>query len=161
MNPYIHLFRSPNRCYVYDVNKDSAFTVSDSLYAYLEEKNELPDNTESISELGQSDRDTLRSLLDAGYLSDHRVERIEHYHTSDLEFQLQNRVNELVLQVTQACNLVCSYCPFANKTDNAYQRNHSSKKMNWETAKSALICLQTIPRKWMMSVSVFTAENPS
>lgn len=47
-------------------------------------------------------------------------------------------MNELVLQVTQACNLVCSYCPFANITDNAYQRNHSSKKMNWETAKKCI-----------------------
>ena len=138
MNPYIHLFRSPNRCYVYDVNKDSVLTVSDSLYAYLEACKDVPDNTDSIEELGHEDREALRSMLEAGYLSDHRVERIEHFHTSDLDFQLHNRINEMVLQVTQACNLVCSYCPFANKTDDAYQRNHSSKRMTWETAKKSI-----------------------
>ena len=90
MNPYIHLFRSPNRCYVYDVNKDSVLTVSDSLYAYLEACKDVPDNTDSIEELGHEDREALRSMLEAGYLSDHRVERIEHFHTSDLDFQLHN-----------------------------------------------------------------------
>ena len=82
-------------------------------------------NTDEISELGDADRQLLKELIAQGYMSDHRVKTLEHFHTSDLEFQINERCAELTLQVTQACNLVCSYCPFANKTDNEYQRNHS------------------------------------
>ena len=36
------------------------------------------------------------------------------------------------------CNLVCSYCPYANKTDNVLHRNHENKHMSWEVAKKAI-----------------------
>ena len=138
MVPFIHLFRSPNSGYFYDVNKDKVVCVNDHIYAFLSETKDIPENIDSIEELEISDREELKSLIDNGFLSDNHVERIEHYHTSDLEYQVKNRMNELILQVTQACNLSCSYCPFANKTDNVYQRNHSGKKMNWETAKKSI-----------------------
>lgn len=41
----------------------------------------------------------------------------------------------LVLQVTQKCNLRCSYCVYSGDYKN---RNHSQKEMSWETAKEAV-----------------------
>lgn len=138
MVPFIHLFKSLHNGYFYDINKDKVVCVNDRIYAYLDANKDIPENIESVKELSESDRNELKKLFDAGFLSGNHVERIEHYHTSDLAYQVKNRMNELVLQVTQACNLSCSYCPFANKTENVYQRNHSGKKMDWETAKKSI-----------------------
>lgn len=138
MLPFIHLFTSPNGCYCYDVNTEGVIELTENLYNYLRAGNEIPEDISSIEELDSSDREMLRSLTGRGYLSDHRVSTIRHNHADDLEFQLTNRMNELILQVTQSCNLVCSYCPFANRTDGGFQRNHSSKKMEWETARKSI-----------------------
>ena len=138
MIPFIYLFKSPNNCYFYDVNKDSVVSISDTLYAYLDSHKEIPAAPWETDEPDISDRETLRSLMQRGYLSDHRVKEIRHLHTADLKFQIENRMSELLLQVTQSCNLVCSYCPYANKTDHMFQRNHSSKKMSWETAQQSI-----------------------
>ena len=136
--PFIHLFKSPNGFYFFDVNKDKVISVSESIYSYLNSGNEIPEDISYVEELNDSDQAQLKALLDEGYLSNHRVEKIEHYNTTDLEFQVMNRMGQLTIQVTQACNLVCSYCPFANVTNDTYQRNHCSKKMDWETAKKCV-----------------------
>lgn len=52
-----------------------------------------------------------------------------------LIYSLENRMNQLVLQVTQKCNLRCSYCVYSGDYKN---RNHSQKEMSWETAKEAV-----------------------
>ncbi|MBO4863967.1 MAG: radical SAM protein [Eubacterium sp.] len=136
--PFIQLFESPNGYYFFDVNKDKVISVSESLYSFFDSCEMIPEDVSSIEELNVSDQNHLKTLIAEGYLSDHHVEKIEHYNTSDLEFQVTNRMKQLTIQVTQACNLCCNYCPFANVTNNAYQRNHSSKRMDWETAKKSI-----------------------
>ncbi len=138
MSPFIHLFKSPNGFYFFDVNKDKVVSVNESLYHFLYSGKEIPEDISSIKELNDSDQVQLKKLIDEGYLNNHRVKKIEHYNTTDLEFQINNRMGQLTLQVTQACNLSCSYCPYANVTNNAYQRNHCSKDMDWETAKKSI-----------------------
>ena len=64
-----------------------------------------------------------------------RVEEVKHFATDFLESYLENRMNQLVLQVTQKCNLRCSYCVYSGDYKN---RNHSQKEMSWETAKEAV-----------------------
>lgn len=129
--PFIHLFSSPRNNYFYDVNKDSIVPISLNEYKFLE--GEIQQNTLSDDEVKH-----LENLESMGYLSKKRFSKIIHPATDSVEYHVLNRAEQLILQVTQSCNLICSYCPYANKTDGVLQRNHSSKAMNWETAKKAI-----------------------
>ncbi len=128
--PFIRLFKSPRQFYVYSVNKDCVKDVSENVYRYLD-----GDDTAALSEDEQSE---LEALRDDGFLSPKRLKEIRHPELDGLEHSLESRMDQLILQVTQACNLTCSYCPYANKTDGKLQRNHTDKCMSVETAKRAV-----------------------
>lgn len=129
--PFIYLFKTPNCHYFYDVNKDSIVNISKDIYDYLS-------GSTSSDELKNEDIEMLGKLKERGYLSSNRVKDIVHPDSDNLRFLLNNNLQQLILQVTQSCNLVCSYCPYANRTDGILQRNHSSKHMSWETAKKCI-----------------------
>ena len=77
------------------------------------------------------------TFKEKGYLSSKRVLQIEHPETNYVEYYLERHINQIVLQLTQNCNLRCSYCAYSNENNNS-QRNHSVKKMDLQTAKSAI-----------------------
>ncbi len=129
--PFIKLYRSPRGFYFYDVNRDTIVGINERIYDYLSEN--CP-----YEELGEEDKEYVEHLLEKGYLSDKRISEIKHEQTDEIEEILSSRCQQLILQVTQLCNLVCSYCPYANKTDNVLQRNHENKHMSWEVAKKAI-----------------------
>ena len=129
--PFIRLYKSPRGYYFYDVNKDCIEELTENLYKYLD--NKIPEN-----ELNSDDLEYLDNLYSQGFLSDKRVSEIKHFATDLTTDDRYMGCEQLVLQVTQACNLTCSYCPYANTTDNHLQRNHSNKMMTWEVAKKAL-----------------------
>ena len=129
--PFIHLYRSPRGYYLYDVNKDTIIAVSSAVYNYLDDK-------KSFEELSSEDQCYVNELKVSGYLSSKRYSEIRHPGLDRMEYELNRRCSQLILQVTQACNLVCFYCPYANKTGGALQRDHSNKMMSWETAKAAI-----------------------
>lgn len=129
--PFIHLYRSPRGYYLYDVNKDTIIAVSSAVYNYLDDK-------KSFEELSSEDQCYINELKVSGYLSSKRYSEIRHPGLDRMEYELNRRCSQLILQVTQACNLVCFYCPYANKTGGALQRDHSNKMMSWETAKVAI-----------------------
>lgn len=128
--PFIHLFKTIRNCYFYDVNKDTIVSIDKELYDYLK-----GDSGKILSEKGKN---TLGKLYDEGYLSGNRCKEIRNLEMDNLNEILEGQIYQLVLQVTQACNLTCYYCPYANITDKKLQRNHTSKTMNFETAKKAV-----------------------
>lgn len=129
--PFIHLYRSPRGFYFYDVNKDCVVDVNESVYDYLGEK-------KSFEEISADDQNYVNDLIENGYLSNKRYSEIKHPSLNNLEYEVTRKCAQLILQVTQACNLVCSYCPYANVTGGSLQRDHSNKMMTWETAKKAI-----------------------
>ncbi len=50
---------------------------------------------------------------------------------------LERKIEKITLQVTQSCNLRCTYCIYS-ENGNLSQRSHSSLQMSFETAKRAL-----------------------
>ncbi|MBQ6476687.1 MAG: radical SAM protein [Clostridia bacterium] len=78
----------------------------------------------------------LEKYQQMGYLQENCVTRIEHPEVPYLEYYLQNRIQYLILQVTQQCNLRCGYCIYSGAYP--HQRTHSVQKVTWETAKEAL-----------------------
>ena len=128
--PFIKLFRSPRQYYLYSVNKNSIIEIPEPVFFFLDGKNECRTNY-FIEEY-------LFKLQGEGFLSSSHISEIHHPDLDIMEYALENRLEHLVLQVTQSCNLVCSYCPYANKTDGVLQRNHSNRSMSFETAKKAI-----------------------
>lgn len=131
MEPFIYAFKTPRKFYFYDVNRDEIVNVSKNIYLFL-------NKAISHEDLDPSDKNEINFLIEQGYLSANRVKNIKHPETDDVEFNVKNRASELVLQVTQICNLCCSYCAYADNNHGIYQRKHSDKTMPWEIAKKAI-----------------------
>lgn len=79
----------------------------------------------------------ISSIKDKGGLSSHRPQRITHYATEHIEYYLNHRIKSITLQLTQQCNLRCTYCIYS-ETANQYQRSHTVNRMSFEVAKKAL-----------------------
>lgn len=130
--PFIHLLESPNAKYFFDVNTNEIVYVDDKGYDLLkkvlaEEKVVLTDEEEG----------RISKLKSDGYLSNHRVKSIKHPVTDFLELNLTRRLSKITLQLTQDCNLRCSYCGYTNG-DSIKQRPHSTKTMTFELAKKGI-----------------------
>lgn len=131
--PFIKLIDYFGECYVYDVNRDNILKISKGLYSYLEAVLSGEDG-------GCKDEAVLEeyeTLREEGYLSSRRMEVLQHPATETLPYLLERRMHTMTLQVTQSCNLRCSYCIYS-ENNNEKQRSHSGKKMSLETALKAV-----------------------
>ena len=122
---FIHLFRTLNSYYLYDVNLNSIIKINEITYNKLKNKQEILGEDLQISKLKQ--RGFLQPI-------DRNI-NIEHPLTDKVESYLQNNVSLLILQVTQNCNLRCKYCVYSGSYIN---RVHTNKRMNFNTAKQAV-----------------------
>lgn len=121
---FFKLLKTVNGYYVYDACKDEILEISREAYDWLNDKNS------SMQEIPLE----INELRKHGYLDDCPVEELYHPETEYIESYLDRGISSIILQVTQKCNLTCSYCPYANKTEGQYQRNHTQKVMTLETA---------------------------
>jgi len=131
--PFIKLIKSPNNYYVFDVNRNNIIKVSKDLYCFLQE---LSVNQE-IGCKNEKVQTELLYLNEKGYLSNNKISIIRHPETDFLETYLERKINKITLQVTQNCNLRCSYCVYSDFYNNA-QRIHSGKRMTLDIAKTAI-----------------------
>lgn len=122
----IKCFQTPKRKYFYDRFLNSVVAVNNQEYSILK-------NVEKSGELPQDS--SLKRFTDNGLLQEALVEEIEHPETTNLRFLSEHYLKNLILQVTQQCNLRCKYCAYSG---NYYNRSHSSQRMNLETAKQAI-----------------------
>ncbi len=131
--PFIKLIDYFGECYVYDVNKDNILRISRGLYSFLQD---LISGTERevTDEAICSEYNRLR---EEGYLSSHKMSTLQHPATELLKYKLERGMHTITLQVTQNCNLRCSYCIYSD-VHNEKQRSHSNKKMTLETALKAV-----------------------
>ena len=133
--PFIHLLDTPLNNYVFDVNTNQFAAVDRETYDYLNKLLKAEDDEElSVPE---SVERQLQKLKEKGLLSDNRPKTLEHPFTDVLEAKLDSSLEQITLQVTQQCNFRCSYCAYVPQ-DFELNRQHSSKKMSYETAKKAI-----------------------
>lgn len=125
---FIHLFKTSIGNYFYDVNTNKIIHISPELYNHLEKS----DNDSELAEVVKEEKDKLKK---AGYLKNKHVLISEHLETDLLPYYYQNKVNYLILQITQNCNLRCEYCIYSG---NYKTRTHSGKIMTWNIAKKGL-----------------------
>lgn len=121
----IKCIQTPMQKYFYDRSLDSVVMVNDEEYQILKtvEKTKLvPDGV-------------LRRFVKSGLLRETAIEEIEHPETENLHLLAEHYMGNLILQVTQQCNLRCKYCAYSG---NYYNRSHTSNRMDFETAKKAI-----------------------
>ncbi len=129
--PFIKLLKSPLAWYFFDVNTQRTIQVDKKVYEYLDS---LIHNTNFIHDPQVEIQ--VETLVNEGLLSSHRVKKIEHHETKWLKYHYERNLAKLTLQLTQNCNLRCSYCVYSNDAYN--QRKHSGKRMSFKTAKKGV-----------------------
>lgn len=124
--PFIKLFKSMNQYYVFDVNTNSIICINKEIYEELKETNSI-DETKNKQIL---------TLKKRGYLKENNEEiRVCHPALPMVEKYMEGNLKQLILQVTQNCNLRCKYCIYSGSYIN---RTHTNKRMSFETAKKAV-----------------------
>jgi uncharacterized protein len=126
--PYIHKFKTPYNYYIYDVNTNSIIKINKELYEFDFEKHDekfLSDNSKQL----------LHDFKELNLLSANKISAIEHPESEFLHSMLDRKVNAITLQVTQQCNLRCSYCVYSG---NYNTRSHQNLKMDIDIAKRSI-----------------------
>ena len=125
--PFVYLLNTVRGFYLYEVNRNEIIQISENVYNILNEKKYIEHKNDK----------EIRELTQKGYLQVNYVTEIIHPETENVEYYVQRKLGQLILQVTQGCNLKCSYCVFANESSRAF-RNHSNVNMTWDIAKTAI-----------------------
>jgi len=140
IKPFIHLFKTLGKHYVFDVNTAAILPVEKEIYIFLEHllagKGDHPSTPHILTgaEL-QKVQGWIKETQEQGFLSSKRIKKIQHYKTPLVDFFLNHYMGNLILQVTQACNLRCKYCAYSGDYKN---RSHNELMMSEEIAKKAI-----------------------
>lgn len=120
-NYFIKLFKTPYSFYLYDIGKNKIFNLDEETF------NALDNNLELYNDFTNS-------------LTKHIFNTVHHPNMNQIEYIYSNTISRVTLQLTQNCNLRCSYCPYsASELTNDYlNRSHNSKRMSLETAKKSI-----------------------
>lgn len=128
--PLVFPFKSLRMKYIYDTNTNCIVCISNELYEALSSKlsvEQILSNNET--------RDEFEKLRENGFLSNNRVQKIEHPKSQHMSHVINYQLNLITLQVTQRCNLRCAYCAYSGIYEN---RDHGNFDMTFETAKKAI-----------------------
>ena len=115
MKPFIHSINTPFGTYIYDVNQNAILKLSAEAQDSI--KNDNYDNSE------------IKDLLQLGYFKENPIVTINHPFKNQVEDILSNNINNITLQLTQACNFFCRYCSFSG--NGVLDRVHNSASMTW------------------------------
>lgn len=114
-------FRTPLYSYVYDRNTNRILRINEEDYKELNSRN--------------PNAKVLKKFQKRGFLLEDKLKEIEHPDTKIVEHILDKKMEYLLLQVTQECNLRCSYCVYGGKYEN---RVHTNLDMSLELAQKAI-----------------------
>ncbi len=126
--PFVHFIILNKDIYMLDVNTNMISRINEGISGYLM-------SNEDKLEINAEDEFLIENMKKAGMLKPSQIERIEHPMTDFVEDIIENNMTKLTLQVTQNCNFRCEYCVYSGSYNN---RVHNNKRMDWETAKTAL-----------------------
>lgn len=121
-------FHTYGNYYVYDRHTNSVIVIT------REEFEELKNVQQGL--LQPEESGVIAKYQAQGLFQPNVVREIWHPQTDILEHHAQKRLQQLILQVTQQCNLRCEYCAYSGIYEG--NRTHSGKRMSFETAKKAI-----------------------
>ncbi len=128
-NPIIfRTYQTYGGYYVYDRHTNSVITLKPDEFQELQAVEK--------GEMSPEQSDVIARYQKEGLFVPNVVQGLIHPQTDILEYRSERRLGQLILQVTQQCNLRCSYCTYSGIYEG--NRTHSSNRMNFETAKKAI-----------------------
>jgi len=142
---FVKKFKIKNKYYIYDVHTNHIVEVDKIIYGIVDEiesendfdngnlKNRLIGKKYPINKI-----DELYSLNEKYDLfKASRPRKISPFYTFDyFHRNIKNNLSQLILCVTEACNMRCNYCVYSDKYPST--RVHRNKKMNEDVAFQAV-----------------------
>lgn len=119
--------KTPKGCYVYDRYSGDIIAVSDDDYRHFKNYEE--------GKIKEVSTKVLDKYQKNGLILPHEIKEIKHPDSDYVQYLLDRRLSQLILQVTQQCNLRCSYCVYGGLYTN---RVHDDRKMTEELAKRSI-----------------------
>jgi uncharacterized protein len=143
-SPFIHRFQTQSRKYVYDVNTRRIIHVAQVVWDVLgdfgrEDERQIAAKYSSSytpDEVAAAIREIDSARREKGLFLSVRPREIEPPSEKRIREQLDNRREQLILDVTEECNFRCSYCVFSGLYPK--ERTHSAQKMTWDVARPAI-----------------------
>ena len=127
MNVIVKLFSTPKGKYVYDRETNAVLSLNDDEHMAF---HRIQENKATADDLK-----LLKIFQERGFCAESVLKKIEHPQNKYLKFYLENKIDKITLQVTQNCNLRCSYCIYSGKY---HQRSHANKVMSYETMRKSV-----------------------
>lgn len=122
-------FKTRKNKYVYDISTNNILLISDDEYQSLNKYNGFYDSTKC------EPNSIFSNFQEKGFLLEHALEKLETPQHNIVNYMHTHKLNQIILQVTQNCNLRCEYCKYTGGYDN---RQHTQNKMNKEIAFKSL-----------------------
>lgn len=135
MNILVLPFKTAMGYYFYETQRNELVSVGKELFDYIDAS--VNGETEIMDRASVETMQQYHELVSCGYLAEPHIKKVQHGSIRTLSEVLNRRIDRIVLQVTQGCNLRCSYCIYSENS-NLGTRSHSSKAMDIETAKKAV-----------------------
>jgi uncharacterized protein len=144
VTPLIKKFSTQRKKYVYDTNTNEILEVDDLVYKLVDSSTNGASD-ELVKKLGiQYTQEAVNRALEEinemksrGYFSSFRPSGMQLWVSKEeLRACYHSQILQLILNVTESCNMRCRYCVFSGHYP--YKRTHTTKQMTWDTAKAAL-----------------------
>jgi uncharacterized protein len=127
MPPLIHTFEMLGNKYVFDANTNAILPLDKQQWLLMRQ---VEDNC-----MSDEAKELLERFQKQNYLIPPDIQEIRHPDSGNLQYHLTRKLEKLTLQVTQNCNLRCSYCAYS---DMYFNRTHAPLNMKFETAAKAI-----------------------
>lgn len=133
------VFQTKNNMYFYDAGTGKIFRCGEKEYLLLKNllsNNDFADESFSDDDFGSA-ADNIANLIQTEYiLSMPQYSEFRHISKTEMLDRINNAKRQLVLEVTENCNLRCKYCIYSDNNTNF--RNYSFKNMSIEVAKKSI-----------------------
>ncbi|MCK4431437.1 MAG: radical SAM protein [Candidatus Aminicenantes bacterium] len=145
MKPFIIKLRTKNNFYIYDVNTNNFLKVDKVVYKMIDDIYDLSvdailnkwRNQFAKNSLLNAITNVKKNIKEEGLFSSFRPKKFKHcFSKKEIKRNLNNTLTNLCLEITQQCNMRCSYCSYSGKFP--YKRTHNNTWMSFNIAKKAI-----------------------
>lgn len=144
-SPFVKLFQTRFGNYLYDPGTNKVLKCNDGVYAAIDLFRQHDVGT-ALARLGALfEEDVIEQALEeitdtmereSILLADPSLISFDSLHFSRLETELAENLGQVILEVTEECNLRCSYCVYNDIVGES--RNHGTARMAFPTAQKAM-----------------------
>ena len=138
--PLYKKIKTPLNYYIYDTWTNEILKVDPAVFDYLDDTDPpvIP-NFPNVDENYLATTEEIETAKKNGYFN-MDYPSIDSFPKENIDLLIDNMVKEgpdlLILNITEQCNLRCKYCAYSGAY--VYNRTHSNKRMNRDTAYKAV-----------------------